>query len=256
MAGDRTPLAGRRALVTGSSRNLGAEIAQQLAAAGAQVAVTSRQSPDQARRLVAAMTAATGGDHVAVSADLGTPEGVAAVVTGASERFGGPIDILVNNAGPFSMTPFVDMSQSEWDAVWDTNVKAAWLTTKLVAPDMRASGWGRVVNIAAGSAYIRNHSIYGLAKDAVMTLTEELALELGPAATVNAIAPGQIAESAPDVAAVDPTFVDRAVARTPAGRLVTRSEVAALVVALCGPEFEMVTGATIPVDGGWRLNRF
>ena len=112
------------------------------------------------------------------------------------------------------------------------------------------------MNISAGSAYLRNHSIYGLAKNAIIFLTEELALELGPFITVNAVAPGQIEESAADIAEFDSTFVERAIQHTPAGRLVTRKEVAAIVATLCSPGFAMVTGATLPVDGGWRFNRF
>src|SRR5437879_2730973 len=83
----------------------------------------------------------------------------------------------------------------------------------------------------------------GLSKEAIIFLTEELALELGPEVTVNAVAPGQIAESADDIAEFDPTFVERAVRHTPAGRLVTRAEVAAIVAMLCSPAFDMVTGA-------------
>jgi NAD(P)-dependent dehydrogenase (short-subunit alcohol dehydrogenase family) len=121
---------------------------------------------------------------------------------------------------------------------------------------MRDRGWGRIVNVSAGSAYLRNHSVYGLAKNGVIFLTEELALELGPAVTVNAVAPGQIEESAADIGEIDPTFVERAVRHTPARRLVTRPEVAAIVALMCSPAFDMVTGVTLPVDGGWRFNRF
>ena len=96
----------------------------------------------------------------------------------------------------------------------------------------------------------RNHSIYTLAKDAVITFTEALAVEVAPKVTVNCVAPGQIAESADDMAEFDPTFVERATAATPLGRLVTRDEVAGIVVELCGPRFAAVTGVTIPVDGG------
>ncbi len=162
----------------------------------------------------------------------------------------------MHNAGPFAMTPFAEMDEAEWDTIWDVNVKAAQIATRLLAPDMRAAGWGRIVLLSAGSAYLRNHSIYGLAKQALSFLAEELALELGPEITVNAVAPGQIAESADDIAEFDADFVERAIAHTPAGRLVTRAEVAALVAALCGPSFDMVTGTTLPVDGGWRLQRF
>ena len=83
-----------------------------------------------------------------------------------------------------------------------------------------------------------------------------MALELAPEITVNCIAPGQIVESADDIAEFDPSFVDRAIERTPAGRLVTRNEVAELLLSMCLPPFDMVTGTTIPIDGGWRINRF
>jgi NAD(P)-dependent dehydrogenase (short-subunit alcohol dehydrogenase family) len=249
-------LAGRTALVTGSSRNLGAVIAERLAANGATVAVTYRRSEDQARRLVERLRADTGADHVSVAGDLADAAQVRALVGAVMDGLGGRIDVLVHNAGPFSMTPFAEMEDAEWDEVWDVNVKAAQIATSLVAPAMRRRGWGRIVLLSAGSAYLRNHSIYGLAKQAISFMAEELALELGPEVTVNAIAPGQIAESADDIAEHDPSFVERAIGATPAGRLVTRAEVAELVALLCGPQFAMVTGATLPVDGGWRLQRF
>jgi NAD(P)-dependent dehydrogenase (short-subunit alcohol dehydrogenase family) len=241
-------LSGRTALVTGSSRNLGAVIAERLAAHGATVAVTYRDSEKAARELVARL----GEGHVAVGGDLARP---APLIAAAQEALG-RIDVLVHNAGPFSMTPFAEMHEAEWDTIWDVNVKAAQVAARLLAPGMRESGWGRIVLLSAGSAYLRNHSIYGLAKQALGFLAEELALELGPAVTVNAVAPGQIAESANDIAEFDPSFVERAIAHTPAGRLVTRAEVAELVAAFCSPAFDMVTGATLPVDGGWRLQRF
>ena len=249
-------LDGRSALVTGSSRNLGAVSAERLAAHGATVAVTYRSSEAQARELVARLNGATGREHVAVGGDLADGEQVERLVGAARAGLGGRIDVLVHNAGPFSMTPFAELGEPESDAIWNVNVKAAQLATRLLAPAMRDAGWGRIVLLSAGSAYLRNHSIYGMAKQALTFLAEELALELGPEITVNAVAPGQIAESADDIAEYDPTFVERATAHTPAGRLVTRAEVAELVAALCGPSFDMVTGATLPVDGGWRLQRF
>jgi NAD(P)-dependent dehydrogenase (short-subunit alcohol dehydrogenase family) len=121
---------------------------------------------------------------------------------------------------------------------------------------MVAAGFGRIVNISAVSQALRNHSIYGLAKSALVFLTEELAVELGPDVTVNAVAPGQILESAPDIAEFDPTFVDRAIAATPLGRLVTRREVADVVVDLCHPARAALTGIVVPVDGGFRLRCF
>jgi NAD(P)-dependent dehydrogenase (short-subunit alcohol dehydrogenase family) len=249
-------LEGKRALVTGASRNLGAVIAERLAVRGATVAVNYCASGDAARELVVRLEREMGPGHVAIQADVTKSDEVSRLVEEAAEGLGGGVDVLVNNAGPFSMTPFAELPEPEWDRIWDANVKAAYLASQLVAPRMREAGWGRIVNISAASYALRNHSIYGLAKDALRFLTEELAVELGPEVTVNAVAPGQIVESAADIAEFDPTFVDRAIEATPAGRLVTRREVADVVVALCGPAFAMVTGTTIPVDGGFRLPRF
>ncbi len=247
--------AGRNALVTSSSRNLGAQIARSLAEEGASVVVNYHSSAQVAEGLVDELSSATGRDHVALYGDTTTGEGVRALVE-ETLKVRGRIDILVNNSGPFAMDPYTELAEEEWDRIWDGNVKAAYLATRLVVPGMREAGWGRIVNISAGSAFLRSHSIYSLAKEAIITLTEELALELGPEINVNAVAPGQISESADDIAEFDPTFVERAIAHTPTGRLVTRPEVAAIVVALCTPLFDGVTGVTIPVDGGFRLARF
>jgi 3-oxoacyl-[acyl-carrier protein] reductase len=249
-------LEGKTALVTGASRNLGEAIAERLAAAGATVAVHGRRAGGDGEVVAARLRAATGRDHVAVAGELDAGPAVRAVVEQALAGLGGRVDVLVHNAGPFSITPFGELAEGEWDTVWDVNVKAAYLSAQLVAPGMRAASWGRVVLISAGSAYLRNHAVYGLAKQALGFLAEELALELGPAITVNAIAPGQIEESTADIAEHDASFVERATAHTPAGRLVTRAELAELVVLLCDERFAMVTGATLPVDGGWRFNRF
>ena len=250
------PLTGRRALVTGSSRNLGAAIARALARRGASVVVTYHSSPQRANLLVQELNQTTGRDHHAVSADLASAAGVDSMVHAAEEALAGPVEVLVNNHGPFTMTPFHLISASELGTVMDANFTHALRAVQRVVPGMRDSGWGRIVNMSAGSAYLRNHSAYGLAKTALGVLTESLALELGPGITVNAVAPGQIAESADEVESIDPTFVRRAVERTPLGRLVTRAEVAEIVASVCCPPFDMLNGTVIPIDGGWRLNRF
>lgn len=248
-------LAGKVALVTGSSRNLGAEIAREMARRGATVLVNYRSARTKAEELVAELGGLGGSKHSAIGADLSDPESMETLARTALERHGA-IDILVNNAGPFSMTPYAEMDPGEWDSIWDSNVKSAFVLTRMLAPRMREKGWGRIVNVSAGSAYIRNHSIYTLAKSALIVLTEELAFELGPEVNVNAVAPGQIAESADDIAEFDPSFVERAIDWAPAKRLAKRAEVAHIVADLCGPAYDSVTGVTIPIDGGWRLARF
>jgi NAD(P)-dependent dehydrogenase (short-subunit alcohol dehydrogenase family) len=171
-------------------------------------------------------------------ADVTDPLQIRKAVDQAQAAFG-PIDILINNAGPFSMDPYLSMRVEVWDEIMNANLRAVYLFSQLVAPGMNERGWGRIINIAQVSAFLRNHSVYSLAKSSIIFLTEQLALELKPGVTINAIASGQIAESAPDISAFDPTFVERAIAITPAGRLVSRSDIAHLMVRLCSTEFDM-----------------
>ena len=248
-------LTGRTALVTGGSRNLGASIVEELARAGASVAINYHGSREAAEELAAALEHETGVAQVAVPGDVATEAGIRGLVAAAADGLGRPVDILVNNAGPYLATSFAELATRDWQRMIDTNLRAVYLAARSVAADMRRSGWGRIVNVSAVSAYVRDRSIYGLVKHAVNVLTEELALELGPEITVNAVAPGQIAESVPDLREVAPAWAEQVVRRTPLQRLVTRQEIGAVVVRLCEPLFDGVTGATIPIDGGLRLNR-
>jgi NAD(P)-dependent dehydrogenase (short-subunit alcohol dehydrogenase family) len=118
---------------------------------------------------------------------------------------------------------------------------------------MRRAGWGRIVNIGATSGLVRSHGVYGLAKAALLPLTQALALELAPAVTVNALVPSQIASARTDGM---PAYKAAAVAGTPLGRLVTQEEIARMVVRLCSPEFDFVTGQAIVMDGGRAIPRF
>lgn len=244
--------AGPRVLVTGASRNLGAAIAHRFARDGATVAVTGHHDVEALHRVRDGLPGP--GQHVALVGDLADPDATADLAAEAEARLGG-VDVLVHNAGPFSGTPFLRLPTEEWRRTMDANLTAAMVLARELAPGMIARGRGRIVTLAAGSSEIRDHATYGVAKAALRVLTESLALELGPQVTVNAVSPGQIAESAPEAAAIDPDFVERALARTATGRLVTRAEVADLVAALVSPTFDAVTGVVLPVDGGWRLNR-
>lgn len=248
-------LTGKTALVTGGSRNLGAVLATELARHGARVALTYHSSRDAAASLVEELRSETGVDHVAVRGDATRVEGVVGMVDGGIEVLGRPIDVLVNNAGPYLATPLIELDPADWRRTIDANLKATYLATQRVVPGMRQSGWGRIVNVSAVSSWVRDRSVYGLAKHAVNKLTEQLALELGPGITVNAVAPGQIEESLDDLEEVAPEWARQVVTATPLGRLVTREQIARAVVLLCGPTFDAVTGAVIPLDGGLRLNR-
>jgi NAD(P)-dependent dehydrogenase (short-subunit alcohol dehydrogenase family) len=193
-----------------------------------------------------------GGEADAFAADVSRSEDVRRLVSAVHERLGPP-QILVNNAGPFNDRPLRALGEDEWDYVMNANLKAAWLAAQLVAPDMTRLGWGRIVNIGATSGFVRTHSVYGLAKAALLHLTETLALELAPAITVNAVVPSQIASARTDTM---PEYKAAAIAGTPLGRLVTAAEIARMVVLVCSPEFDFVTGRAVVLDGGRALPVF
>lgn len=231
-------------------------MARRLAEAGIAVAVNYRTSQQEAEAVVATLPPVGHGAHTAVRGDVAVPGDATRVAAEAARALGGPIDILVNNAGPYAATPFVELDEAEFDRIWNANTKAAYLMARATAPAMREQGWGRIVNVSASSAFVRNRSIYGLANAAMITLTEELAVELAPEVTVNAVAPGQIQESLDELAEHVPEWAEEVIAATPRARLATRREIADIVLLLCGPVFDSVTGVTVPVDGGLRLNTF
>lgn len=247
-------LDGRRAIVTGASRNLGAHISVALARHGASVAVNYRRSVDEAEGVLAALQA-IGGRHVAVGGDVASSAEVTAMMAAAVAELGG-LDIVVNNAGPYGATPIMEADEAEWERVVDANLKGTWLCTRAAVPYLRDSTGGRVINLSAVSSGVRNRGAYGLAKAAVEVLTEELALELAPFATVNAIAPGQVSESLDELSSYDEEWAQAVRDRTPRGRLVTRAELAEAVAVVCSPAFSSMTGTILRFDGGLGLNRF
>lgn len=249
---DFVSLDGKNVLITGGSRNLGEAVTRRMASLGASLVVNHWQDEEKAGELARDLSE-QGTKVVVAEADVSQSDQVQRMVVEAVEAVG-PIDVLIHCAGPFAMTPFSDMPESEWDTILGVNLKGAYLLSKEVAPAMRERGWGRIVLMSAGSAFIRSHSIYGLAKSAVMHLTESLAVELGPEITVNAIAPGQIMESAAIMDTYEPGFSERATEAAPLKRLVTRPEVAALIAMICvSPAMQCVTGHTFVIDGGWQL---
>jgi len=244
-------LAGRVALVTGASHGTGVDIARALAAEGARVAVHYRSDRAAAEALASAIRAG-GGVAEAFAADVARSEEVRRLMAEVELRLGA-LGIVVNNAGPFNDTAFSELAEADWDYVMNANLKAVYLTSQLAAPGMRRAGWGRIVNIGATSGLVRSHGVYGLAKAALLPLTQALALELAPAVTVNAVVPSQIASARTDRMAA---YKAAALAGTPLGRLVTQAEIGQMVVRLCSPEFDFVTGQAIVMDGGRVIPRF
>jgi NAD(P)-dependent dehydrogenase (short-subunit alcohol dehydrogenase family) len=220
-----------------------------MAANGAHVAINYHQSATAADALCAELSA-MGVKSVAIGADVTDPAQVEQLLT-ATEQQLGPIDMLVNNVGPYVDTPFLDLPLADFDRILAGNVRATFLLTQAVGRLMKGRGNGNIINIAATDVFHRSHSIYGLAKQGVVHLTEAMALELAPEVRLNAIAPDLIADNEEMTA----DFTARSIGGTPMQRLVTRAEVAQLVCLLCTPAFAMMTGQTLVLDGGRAIPR-
>jgi NAD(P)-dependent dehydrogenase (short-subunit alcohol dehydrogenase family) len=244
-------LSGKHALVSGASRKLGRTICLTLAGYGVNVAVNYNQSAADAQELVSRVEA-MGCRASALQADLRSSEQAISLVDAAWDRHG-PIDFLINNLGTYDDRLFLDMPADVFDDIMSTNVRATYLLARAAGPRMKERGTGCIVNVAAADAYHRSHSVYGLAKQGVLYLTEALALELAPEVRVNAVAPDLMADNED----LDPSsdFARKSVSATPLGRLVRRDEVARMICLLCSSGFEFVTGQAIGMDGGRSIPR-
>ena len=248
---EETFLEGKVALVTGASSGAGVDIARELARGGARVAVHYRRSRAEADAVVEAIRA-VGGEAATFQADLAVSDEVRRLVAEVEGRLG-PVSVLVNNAGPFADTGFRTLTEGDWDYVMNTNLKSVFLASQLVLAGMEKLGWGRVVNLGATSAFVRSHSVYGLAKAALLHMTESMAVDFAPHVTVNAVVPSQIASARTDKM---PAYKTAAIAATPLKRLVTQPEIARMVALVCSPAFDFVTGRAIVLDGGRSIPLF
>jgi len=248
---EETFLEGKVALVTGASSGAGVDIARELSRRGARVAVHYRRSRAGADDVVEAIRAA-GGEAATFQADLAVSDDVRGLVAEVDGRLG-PVSVLVNNAGPFADTGFRTLTERDWDYVMNTNLKSVFIASQLVLAGMEKLGWGRVVNLGATSAFVRSHSVYGLAKAALLHMTESMAVDFAPHVTVNAVVPSQIASARTDKM---PAYKTAAIAATPLKRLVTQPEIARMVALICSPAFDFVTGRAIILDGGRSIPVF
>lgn len=253
----------RCALVTGSTSGIGLGIARALAGAGCDVVLNGRARTDETGHLAAQLAAETGRRIHYLAADVSRPRDVGALVQGASAWLGG-LDILVNNAGIQHVDPLERFPEAAWDRVLATNLSAAFHATKAVLPGMRARGWGRIVNVASAHGLVASafKAAYVAAKHGVVGLTKVTALETAEQnITCNAICPGYVwtplvEKQLPDqmqAHGLDREQVIREVMlrNQPNRRFAEVAEVGALTVFLCGEGAASITGAAIPLDGGW-----
>jgi NAD(P)-dependent dehydrogenase (short-subunit alcohol dehydrogenase family) len=241
---------GRVAIVTGAGRGIGRAIAERLGSEGAAVVVADLDAAT-AKETVAAIQA--GGDRaVAITGDVTVPGNAERLVAGATERFGA-LDVLVNNAGILRSTRAAEVSPEEWRLVLDANLTGAFLCAQAAYPALRASGRGRIVNMAsmAGRATSTLGGVhYTTAKAGVLGLTRHLAREWArDGITVNALSPG-IVDTPMVRGATDAGRMAEVVASIPLGRLAEPREIAALVAFLASDEAAYITGANVDIHGG------
>jgi len=259
-------LKGKAALVTGSTSGIGLGIAEALAGAGANIVLNGLGDAGEIERLRAGLAQRHGVEVVYQGADMSRPEAIAQMMRAATERFGA-LDVVVNNAGIQHVAPIEEFPLAKWDAILAINLSAAFHTMRLALPGMKKKGWGRVVNIASAHALVASpfKAAYVAAKHGVAGLTKTVALEAAEAGiTVNAICPGYVwtplvEKQIPDTArsrGISEEQVKRDVllAAQPTKKFVTVEEVAALTLFLCGAAAASLTGAILPLDGGWTAH--
>ena len=256
-------ITGKTALVTGSTSGIGLGIATRLAAEGANIVLNGFGGAAQIERLRAQLAAAHGVSVIYDAADMTKTAAIATMVGKAIAQFGA-VDILVNNAGIQHVAPVEEFPLDKWDAIIAINLSSAFHTVRAALPAMKARGWGRVINIASAHALVASpfKSAYVAAKHGIAGFTKTIALEVAEKGiTVNAICPGYVLtplveKQIPDTAKArgiteDAVKRDVLLAAQPTKKFVAVEEVAALAAFLCTPAASSITGALLPLDGGW-----
>jgi 3-hydroxybutyrate dehydrogenase len=256
-------LAGRSAIVTGSTSGIGLGIARALAAEGSNVMLNGFGDERQIASLRAEM-ASTYSVGVALSgADIGSPAAVREMVAQATRELGS-VDILVNNAGIQHTAPIEEFPDAKWDAILAINLSSNFHAIKAVMPQMRARNFGRIINVASAHGLVASihKAAYVAAKHAVLGLTKVVALETATTnITCNAICPGWVLTPL-----VQKQIDDRAAAagisvaqarvellseKQPSQEFATPEQIGALAVFLCSADAAQMRGAALTVDGGW-----
>jgi gluconate 5-dehydrogenase len=249
---DPFSLAGRVALVTGSSRGIGAAIADGLARSGAAVILNGRDESRLADALGSARGRVSGASWDACAFDVTDELAIEAAIAQCESRIG-PIEILVNNAGIQLRTPLTEMSLEDWRAMIDTDLTSAFLVGRTVARRMIARGHGKIINVCSVQSELARPGIaaYTAAKGGLRNLTRAMAAEWSPAGLqANGLAPGYIVTEMTQPLAADPEFDSWVRNRTPARRWGQLEDLTGPAVWLASSASDFVTGQVIYVDGG------
>ncbi|HTF54062.1 MAG TPA: SDR family oxidoreductase [Pseudonocardia sp.] len=240
MTSAQQSLRGRTALVTGATSGIGRATAIQLAREGAEVIVHGRDA-SRGEQVVAEIAGALGKVRF-IAADLSDPTEIRRLADEAGE-----VDVLVNNAGISWFGPTADLDVATYDALFDSNVRAAYFLVAALAPKMAAKGGGSIVNVASMVAAIgiAGAAAYGGTKATLAAMTRSWAAEFSPRGVrVNAVAPG------PVYTAADPARIEALGATTLLGRAAQAEEIAQVITFLASPASAYITGATVAADGG------
>ena len=247
-------LDGRVAIVTGGGGGLGSGICRALVAAGATVVVAGRTREKLDR--VAADVNATGGQAIAVEVDIADASSVTAMTERVLSELGG-IDILVNNAAVYHRKPWTEITEADWDQVLDTNLKGYYLCARAAYPALKASGHGRVINVASITFFggIPNLLDYVASKGGIVGFTRALAREVGPEGiTVNTLSPGAFPTDAEKIHPDLENYNREILAAQCIKRRGTPEDVGNLVTFLSSDASSFITGQLIQIDGGWMMH--
>jgi NAD(P)-dependent dehydrogenase (short-subunit alcohol dehydrogenase family) len=243
-----TPADRRVALVTGAARGIGQAAAVRLAADGHLVALTDKLPADQ----TAAQVKLAGGEALAVTADLGSPAGIGAVVREVTGHFG-RCDVLVNSAGLMIYRPLADLDLDTWRLLHAVNVEAPFQLCKALVPWMAPRGFGRVINVASSTFWKppgKNFTAYIATKGALIGFTRALAAEVGDLGiTVNAVCPGLTRTPGAEAGNSEQHYEEVRLAQ-PVKRTTTPADLAGTIAYLASDDAALVTGQAIRVDGG------